>query len=81
MYVDIHEVAEIRIEANSGILPEGQAHYWQSLVLLDSEGGFLGQVTLHLKQPEAALPVGDQPPYWGVDLTKPLAPQLEEPAF
>jgi hypothetical protein len=81
MDVTILNVAEIRAEANSGILPNGRPHYWQALVLLDAQGNDLGRITLHLDSPEVALPVGDQPPYWGIDLTKPLAAQLEGPAF
>lgn len=81
MNVSIHEVAEIRAEANSAILPSGQVHYWQSLVFLDAQGETLGRVVLHLDQPGVALPVGGQPPYWGMDLTKPLVTQSEGPAF
>lgn len=73
MEVSIHEVAEIRVEANSAILPGGEPHYWQVLVMLSKDGRDMGRVTLHLDEPAVALPVGDQPPYWGIDLAKPPA--------
>lgn len=81
MNVSFYEVAEIRVEANSSILPAGRPHYWQSLVLLDAQGRDLGRVTLHLDSPGVALPIGSQPPYWGIDLEKPLALVEGKPPF
>lgn len=81
MDVTILDVSEIRVEANSGILPNGRPHYWQALVLLDAQGRNLGRVTLHLDSPGVALPVGSQPPYWGIDLDKPLALVEGKPPF
>jgi hypothetical protein len=72
--LSIHNVSKIRVEAHSSLCAElCRTVYWQVLTLLDSEDRELGKVVLHLTGPGAALPLGDQPPYWGLDLTKPAA--------
>lgn len=73
MDVTFHKVAEIRVEANSALLSEGEPHYWQTFVLIGPDGRDVGRVTLFLEDQGAALPIGDQPPYWGIDPGKPLA--------
>ncbi len=73
MEFSIHRVAEIRVEADSSILPNGQPVYWQVLLFLNKEGEVLGRAVLYLDAPAVALPVGGQPPYWGIDPTKPLS--------
>jgi hypothetical protein len=70
--VRIHDVHNITVSADSMITKEGRPLYWQDLDFFDDKGGLLGTVTLFLASPEAALPVGDQPPYWGVDPSKAL---------
>ncbi len=70
--VNVHDVQRIAVSANSKIRDNGEPLYWQKLIFLDGEGRELGQVTVFLKDPAAALPVGDQPPYWGLDPSKPL---------
>ena len=68
----IHNVREIRVTADSAPV-EGQGMaYWQRLRFLDAEGRLLGEALLFLDGPDAALPVGDTPPYWGIDASQPL---------
>ncbi|MCP3867752.1 MAG: hypothetical protein GY703_06590 [Gammaproteobacteria bacterium] len=69
--VSVHDVQRIDVSANSVIRDNGEPLYWQSLTFLDGKGQELGKVTVFLESPEAALPVGDQPPYWGLDLSEP----------
>jgi len=73
MKLSVQHIAEIRVHADSTILASGRPAYWQTLLLLDKEGRELGRVVLHLDAPGVALPVGDQPPYWGIDPSQPLA--------
>lgn len=73
MDITIHQVAEIRVEANSSVLPDCEPVYWQTFVLIGTDGRDVGRITLFLEDQGAALPVGDQPPYWGIDPSKPLA--------
>ena len=66
--VSVHDVQRIEVSANSKIMDNGEPMYWQKLIFLDGEGRELGRVTVFLDGPEAALPVGEQPPYWGNEL-------------
>jgi hypothetical protein len=70
--VNIHDIHRIAVLADSMVTQEGTPLYWQELSFFDDQGGLLGTVTLFLASPEAALPVGDQPPYWGCDPSKAL---------
>ncbi|MCB1881727.1 MAG: hypothetical protein KDI54_17025 [Gammaproteobacteria bacterium] len=66
--VNVHDVQQIQVSANSAVMNSGELIYWQSLVFLGREGLELGKVTVFLEDPAAALPIGDQPPYWGNEL-------------
>jgi hypothetical protein len=70
--INVHSVSKILVVAESTISNDGKPLYWQDLVFLRSDGLELGRVTAYLESPEAALPVGDQPPYWGIDQSKAL---------
>ena len=71
--ISILDVHKIRVSANCGLLDDGGMCHWQALVFLDEQGRELGEVVLYLDGPDAALPVGDQPPYWGADAGMPVA--------
>ena len=63
-----HDVNRIQVSANGAALPNNQGMcWWQELELFDPDEVLIGRIVLHLKRPEVALPVGDQPPYWGID--------------
>ena len=66
--VSVHDVRRIQVSADSAMMKNGEPLYWQSLTFLDGEGRELGKVTVFLEDPAAALPIGDQPPYWGNEL-------------
>jgi len=69
----VHNVREIRVSADA-VPIEGQGMaYWQRLSFLDAGGRKLGEVVLFLDGPDAALPLGDQPPYWGIESGRPPA--------
>ncbi len=80
----VHNVHEIRVSADATPVDFGagalRPSYWQTLVLLDEQGEELGTVVLFLSDPTVALPIGDAPPYWGVDPSKaPLDRDGESP--
>lgn len=79
--VSIHSVAAIQASANSSVTEEGKTIYWQTLTFTNAEDKQLGEVTLFFENPEAALPIGDQPPYWGIDPSKVLAMVDGQPPF
>ncbi|MES9902791.1 MAG: hypothetical protein ABW168_08920 [Sedimenticola sp.] len=81
MEFSVHGVAEIRVEADSSILTGGRPVYWQTMLFLNEEGEVLGRAVLHLVAPAVALPIGHQPPYWGVDPSKPLSLVDGNPPF
>jgi hypothetical protein len=71
----VHRVSKIQVSVDSAPVDFEDGRriaYWQTLVLLDDEGRELGKVTAFLTSPEVALPVGDEPPYWGIDQSKAL---------
>ena len=51
----------------------GSEQTFNTSVLIGPDGRDVGRVTLFLEDQGAALPIGDQPPYWGIDPGKPLA--------
>ena len=69
LQVSVYQVARIVVSANGAPLSDGSQTmcWWQELQLFDGGDALIGRVVLHLTRPEVALPVGDQPPYWGVD--------------
>ena len=69
MQVSLYRVERIEVSANGAPLSDGSQTmcWWQELQLYDCDDALIGRVVLHLTSPEVALPVGDQPPYWGVD--------------
>ena len=74
-HLNIHDVARVDISAD-GCSLQGkptEMHWWQRLEFFDHHGVRLGEITLHLAHINAALPLGDQPPYWGIDPRYPAA--------
>jgi len=71
--VSIHSVAGIQVSVDSSVTESGKPIYWQTLIFMDHQNQPLGEVMIFLESPAAALPCGDQPPYWGMDPSKPLA--------
>jgi len=69
--LSIYSVGRIAIKADSAVGDSGVIR-WQRLEFFDRLGSRLGEVVLFLDRAEVALPLGDQPPYWGVDGVKPL---------
>lgn len=69
---NVHGVASIRLVADSARNPDGRPMYWQRLELFDGKGRAVGEVVLHLVRPEAAIPGGEEPPYWGVNPALPV---------
>ena len=69
--ISIHQVARIDVTAVACPMEPNITAWWQTLTFFDQEGEKLGEVVAFLESPGAALPIGDQPPYWGMDLTKP----------
>ncbi|NCA72759.1 MAG: hypothetical protein EOM91_22430 [Sphingobacteriia bacterium] len=67
----VHDVDHIEVTAATAPRDGGFVCWWQTLTFFDRDGVQLGEVVAFLKRPEAALPIGDQPPYWGMDLSKP----------
>jgi hypothetical protein len=78
LQVSVYQVARIEVSANGAPLSDGSQTmcWWQELQLFDGSDALIGRVVLHLKSPDVALPVGDQPPYWGVD---PISANLTAP--
>jgi hypothetical protein len=76
-----HSVNRIAVNANSALGESGSVYWWQELDLFDEADRKIGRVVLFLTRPDVALPVGDQPPYWGMDLSKPLAMENGEAPF
>jgi hypothetical protein len=74
-YIGVHDVARVDVSANGGVLERApsEMHWWQQLRFYDPHGAQLGEITLHLADCTAALPIGDQPPYWGIDVNCPAA--------
>lgn len=70
--ISIHGVDRIKVSAASCPSEAGLMCWWQTLKFFDRQGGELGELVAFLERPEAAIPVGDQPPYWGLDLRQPL---------
>ncbi len=68
VYLSLHGVSRMALRADGHALVAGESamHWWQVLALYDREGMLIGEITLHLTNPEAALPMGEQPPYWGM---------------
>jgi hypothetical protein len=80
----VHNVSKIQVEVNSAPVDYAdwrRSAYWQTLVLLDDDGRQLGKVVLFLTSPDVALPVGDEPPYWGVDPCRAMVPVNGEAPF
>jgi hypothetical protein len=69
MQVSLYQVERIEVSANGAPMSDGSQRmcWWQELALYDRDDALIGRVVLHLTSPEVALPVGDQPPYWGVN--------------
>jgi hypothetical protein len=69
MQVSLFAVSRIKVTANGCALapPRLGMHWWQELELFDDRETVIGRIVLHLVRAEVALPVGDQPPYWGID--------------
>ena len=68
--INVHQVARIDVSAATSPL-EHMTTWWQILTFFNQEGEKLGEVVAFLENADAAIPVGDHPPYWGMDLTKP----------
>lgn len=81
--INVHDVAKIQVSADGRPFEhQGHMHWWQSLLLFDRHDTLIGEITLHLHHPEVALPVGDQPPYWGLDPQRqPLVIEADEVPF
>lgn len=69
--ISIHQVARIEVSAVTCPMGRDITSWWQILTFFDQQGAKLGELVAFLESPDAALPIGDQPPYWGMDLTKP----------
>jgi hypothetical protein len=69
--ISVHHVARIEVSAVTCHTGRDITSWWQILTILNQQGEKLGEVVAFLESPGAALPIGDQPPYWGMDLTKP----------
>jgi hypothetical protein len=67
----IHDVDRIEVSAATAPIAGGLVCWWQTVKFFDSDGAEIGEVVVFLKRPEAAIPTGDQPPYWGMDVSKP----------
>ena len=69
MQASWHQVDRIVVTANGAPLSEGSHSmcWWQALELFDRDDALIGRIVLHLTSPEVALPIGEQPPYWGID--------------
>lgn len=65
--ITVPNVAQIQVLADGGLShsEETSAHWWQQLHLFDANGTCLACITLQLTEASVALPVGEQPPYWG----------------
>lgn len=78
-HLNVHQVARVDISAD-GCLLEGrpkEMHWWQRLEFFDDQGTRLGELTLHLANFDAALPLGGQPPYWGINPQSPALAMLD----
>ncbi|AFL72631.1 hypothetical protein [Thiocystis violascens] len=69
MQVSWYRVERIQVSANGALLSDGSQTmcWWQELELFDPQDALIGRIVLHLTSPKVALPVGEQPPYWGID--------------
>lgn len=56
---NIFNVHRVEISAHSTCLSDGSRMHYQRLELFDSKGWPIGDVTLFLEQPMAALAIGD----------------------
>lgn len=67
--ISLFDVARIEIRASGACSPvdQNQVYWWQTLKMLNSRGETIGEVTLHLADATVALPLGEQPPYFGID--------------
>ena len=73
-HIGIHDVARIAVSSDGRPLyAQGDMHWWQTVRLYNREGQEIGEITLHLTGAHVALPVGEQPPYWGIDPRQPSA--------
>ena len=77
----IHNVSRVQVEVDTAPVQGAGAAYWQTLYLFDAAGAEIGRVVLFLDAPEAALQVGGEPPYWGVDTGRAPAQLDGEPPF
>jgi hypothetical protein len=73
--LDVHHVARVEVSAYSRKVSgaDWRAH-WQKLELFDSENNPIGEVTLFLDQPIAALAIGDCSQLDGFTSALPLLP-------
>jgi hypothetical protein len=69
--ISVHQVARIEVSAVTSPLDRDITSWWQILTFFDQQGEKLGELVAFLESPDVALPIGDQPPYWGMDLNKP----------
>ena len=69
MQVSLYRVERIEVRANGAPMSDGSQTmcWWQELQLFDGDDALIGRIVLHLSRPEVALPIGEQPPYWGID--------------
>lgn len=67
----VHNVDRITVCASTVPSDDGKTYWWQTMRFFDCDNNEIGKVVVFLDRPDAALPVGDQPPYWGMDLNKP----------
>lgn len=74
-HLNVHDVARVDVSAHGRVLDRtpSEMHWWQQLRFYDPQGEPLGEITLHLADCAAALPIGDQPPYWGLEVNCPAA--------
>lgn len=61
--ISVHHVARIEVSAVTCPMGRDITSWWQILTFFDRQGEKLGEVVAFLENPEAALPIGDQPPY------------------
>ena len=79
-YLSVHGVQCIQVRADGQTQNGKDVHWWQTLSLFDSKGDLLGEVTLHFADASAALPLGEQPPYFGFDPRRMSALEVGEVA-
>lgn len=68
-HVSLFSVQKIRVVGHGGPSEflNGAMRWWQTIDVYDAENNLIGSITLHLNSADAALPIGEQPPYWGID--------------